>query len=875
VRELFRNLVTSQGTRANREVEELLSIFPKEEERKAAEEVLRELVAARLLTSYEDSIEIIHESLLSAWPRLVQWRNQDEGGALFRDQLRQAAQAWQDRGRPDDLLWTGTSYREFSVWRERYTGGLSATEEEFARSATRLAGRRRRRRRAAVAAVIAVLLGGMTVVTSLWRRSVLEVSRREAAQILALGRVELEERPTAALAHALASLERADSDEARRFAVEALWHGAAAIVLAGNVNTADFSPDGRWLVTGGFMSGVQLWSRDGSPPKILGEPDPKGNFSVQFNPEGDILAAGGETARFWSVPEGKEIGAFDLDGRTRFFRRGSHLLSSSRTDTAIVIRDWSVFDRDPGVLASLDQNGVSDWDLDSSGEWFLSGRDRSVYVSRLRESPNGSRLVGRHDANVVWIASDPARPLVLSGDESGEVRIWSFSEDSSHLDRVFRAPEPSALIDPTGSWVTVSGESTPGATYIWDLKGPPDAEPLVLRNRDLTVSTGRAYHPDGLWLVSANNNSGAGLWPLHPKYPHVLHTRSSFPTTSFTPDGKSLVAAWQSDALRLWPLSPGAGDAPRILMEGEAAEEDLMHAVDPVGRYVLVSSANNPRVLLVPLAGGKPRQMPGYEHEKDWLNAFAFSPDGRLAAAGGRRAVIRVWDLETGELRLIDLRQDREHCWGEAVPDAYDLAFLTNRELLTSDAWGIRLWNLDDGTSRDVRPCRQKTFTHVRASPKGRRLLVVDVELQKGLSTFGLYDLESKTFREITSHGNRVFAATLDPTGTMVVTGDFDGVVRAGPVTGEEPHLLYADSLQIVSVAVSPDGRWISSSSQGGTIRIWPMPEGTPFHTLPYAEILERIRSMTNLRVVPDESSGTGYRVEIGPFPGWKNLPTW
>jgi hypothetical protein len=27
--------------------------------------------------------------------------------------------------------------------------------------------------------------------------------------------------------------------------------------------------------------------------------------------------------------------------------------------------------------------------------------------------------------------------------------------------------------------------------------------------------------------------------------------------------------------------------------------------------------------------------------------------------------------------------------------------------------------------------------------------------------------------------------------------------------------------------------------------------------------------------IVPDESAGTGYRVEIGPFPGWKTLPTW
>ncbi len=157
-------------------------------ERGMAASVLSRLIDARLVTSSEGDVEIVHESLLTAWPRLVQWRAQDEEGSVLRDQLRQAARTWQERGRREDLLWTGTSFRELGLWRERYGVGLTAAEEEFGRAATKLAGRKRKRRRIAAAAAFAVLLGAVGVVTSLWRRSVLEVSRREAAQNPRIGK---------------------------------------------------------------------------------------------------------------------------------------------------------------------------------------------------------------------------------------------------------------------------------------------------------------------------------------------------------------------------------------------------------------------------------------------------------------------------------------------------------------------------------------------------------------------------------------------------------------------------------------------------------------------------------------------------------------
>ncbi|HEX3189681.1 MAG TPA: hypothetical protein VHS30_07815, partial [Streptosporangiaceae bacterium] len=48
---------------------------------------------ARLLTQDQDTVEITHEALLRAWPRLRQWIDSDRDGNLIRQQL-EPAQTW-------------------------------------------------------------------------------------------------------------------------------------------------------------------------------------------------------------------------------------------------------------------------------------------------------------------------------------------------------------------------------------------------------------------------------------------------------------------------------------------------------------------------------------------------------------------------------------------------------------------------------------------------------------------------------------------------------------------------------------------------------------------------------------------------------------
>jgi WD40 repeat protein len=206
--------------------------------------------------------------------------------------------------------------------------------------------------------------------------------------------------------------------------------------------------------------------------------------------------------------------------------------------------------------------------------------------------------------------------------------------------------------------------------------------------------------------------------------------------------------------------------------------------------------------------------------------------------------------------------------------------WLPDGRLVSDGDAGLWVWDLDTGTSRQLRPCRKiaEAWIGLAATPDSRTVMRLDVAATTGAtSTLTAFDLSTRATREIPSHGNRVGCFALDARGTTLVTGSMDGVVRVGPLTGEEPHLLYGHTGPVSSVAVSPDGRWIASGTDDGTIRLWPMPDLSkpPLHTLPHEELLAKLKSLTNLRAVRDPASDTGWKIEIGPFPGWKDVPTW
>jgi hypothetical protein len=471
VREIFRNLVTAEGTRAVREWDELLSVFS-ESESELPEEILHELIDARLLTAYEvrdedrettRHVEIIHESLLASWPRLVRWQTQDADAAQLRDQLRQAARTWHEHDRSDDMLWTGSAYQDFAVWRERYPGGLSDLEEAFASAMTVFASRRRRRRRIVTTAVLVLAIVLAAVFGTLWRRSVLETRRAEASKLLAIAQVQIETDPTEALAYATASLELADNYEARVFTTRALSAGPPVRVLdirrsvGGMFWESTFSPDGRWLALAALNNeNVLVYGERGGDPIILGGHVVPPTGPIRCGWSGDGLLVTGhpteERVRVWKIPEGRAIRTIDFGQTVSWGVGEEHLIAEigpgawAQPGPTRLMR-WKLPDGEAEDLGLVDFGvlGARQSIFHPGGEAWLYATGDGAYSRPLPiEDGAPDRVFLRPSSGGVWFGGWRRPVGIITYSEDGNI-IWTM--DGGTLTPGRRLPWPEANLD--------------------------------------------------------------------------------------------------------------------------------------------------------------------------------------------------------------------------------------------------------------------------------------------------------------------------------------------------------------------------------------------------------------------------------------------
>src|SRR5262249_28595956 len=128
--------------------------------------VLDQFVAARLITVDDTWVQITHEALLRAWPRLRSWLDTDRDWLREHRRLTNAATEWEEAGRDPDRLYPSGRLQAMRIWVDErgYRSTLNASEIDFLDASTRARAldaakaRRRTRRRYIMVALLTALL---------------------------------------------------------------------------------------------------------------------------------------------------------------------------------------------------------------------------------------------------------------------------------------------------------------------------------------------------------------------------------------------------------------------------------------------------------------------------------------------------------------------------------------------------------------------------------------------------------------------------------------------------------------------------------------------------------------------------------------------
>lgn len=402
--------------------------------------LLDRLAAARLITIDRDSVELTHEALLRAWPRLAGWIDQDRDDLRAQHRLTEATAAWAAHDHDPDTLYRGARLDQAARLRDRLNPGERAFLDAglAAEHARTLAGRRatrRLRRLAAGLTALAVLLAGTaSLAVAAQHRAARQ--RNEALSLRAAdaARSMITSRPREAAALALAAYRLAPTAESRDALI--LAQAAAGATTLGQGFS---SPPGRYAATyDKETQGERLWRRDGTTWRPAGRlPATTGYLHLSSLDEHRAIYWNSDNrSLLWDLTDldhprhirtpadlemkdsmdrtGSVLGAVGADRAARVWRVGDR---SARRLPAEGVVGTAVLADGTGIVLSRrvgDQDAIELWTLDGRRSATLL---RVPHPAVLRAGPDGLIAVTSYAREVsvtIMDATDPGAPRMVA-----------------------------------------------------------------------------------------------------------------------------------------------------------------------------------------------------------------------------------------------------------------------------------------------------------------------------------------------------------------------------------------------------------------------------------------------------------------------------
>ena len=641
-------------------------------------EIIDVFAQARLLTVSQDAIMLIHDVVLTAWPRLESWIGADMENHLWRQQLDIDTAAWAGNGKHKSFLYTGSRLEmalfQRSAVGEHYRHLLTADNEAFLEAAVeQRRGNRMVRTGAIGLVVILAVISTIAAVISLRQAHDLTQQRNNAEHAALMSHIDSlrTTNPTVAARLLLAAHKLYPDDES----VSERILGAASTPLAttatghdGPIYDVAVSADGSTVATASGDRSVRLWasSDDAASYRTVATLRGFGNYvtAVSFHPTKPLLAAasGDGTVRVWDMSDPAAPKATATlrpgDGRTvymaRFSPDGTQLATSADDGSLTVYRVGTAVDPRPAAVVRAHSSAVRTLSYRPDGKVLASGGDDQVVhlwntATPDDVTPAGPTLTGFPSITHAVAFSPDGRDLAITGD-SANAQIWDVSDPSSPVARNSALPNTiggswSLTYSPDGA--RLASARSDGSVVVWNTVNPSDALPLwSLGNTpvDGTLRTfAGTFSPDGSHLFVGRDDGALDVWSIPPDvYTGQGGTISSVGASK---TGQVVATAGTDAALTVWTAQDGKlADRSRIPLQRRVNDRPSV-AVNAGGTQIATANNNGGLVQLWDTADrARPRLATDIATDTRYTSSVAFSPTADVLAAGASDVTVQLWD---------------------------------------------------------------------------------------------------------------------------------------------------------------------------------------------------------------------------------------
>jgi WD40 repeat protein len=472
-----------------------------------------------------------------------------------------------------------------------------------------------------------------------------------------------------------------------------------------------------------------------------------------------------------------------------------------------------------------------------------------------------------HSQQISMLALSPDETTLVTGDRSGEIRLWNITEPAG-TPRVLSNATPGyfprwGALSPDHRWLAIAADES-SIVQLWPLSlnraGPLKSRPLNCKEPVTAV----AFSPDSQELWTGSARGGLSVWSVRKDFKNIrtaVGHSGSVLSIAFAPGARLLATASLDRTVKLWTLNPGKelkelktlrghGSAiwsvnwspdGRSIATGSldqsgarlwdaSVNDDLNPSPDITSYFASTFSAQN-EILVFGETGKGQRVIWNlstgqlWKHlrecgplsnlrRQEWQQVLvaAFSPTGKLLATGEEQGLIRLWDVGTG----CEIKRLRGHS-----ADVFGLAFSADGRWLVSGGKDekLLLWgDLSDPSAHQGKPLNGDIPASWRAafSPNGRYLAWAAAD-----GRVGLRDMDTGDTHIWGSRNLPVKAIAFSPDGKKFVTGGDDNTLLLWDMNGQTSFIARSDHVQ--RAMFSPDGNRLVTGETNGTIKLWDM----------------------------------------------------